>query len=158
VHDSEDDSERLWRKFTREPTIECFLRLRKSAPDIEFDVSLNGGIDHAFALESELSGYGIPPRLYTRVLDADPEAIDELCIILLENMRQEAALIAGGKTHLAGRKLTMPPHLRDWLTCCMIGAMGRYDNRYLSTNLIALLQFRLLPGRFDCREKGACPQ
>jgi hypothetical protein len=153
------DPELLAKQFKANPTLEEYLRIRKHHPDADFDVSFVGGIDHAFALEKLLQSHGISPHLYTWSLDANDAAIRQMSLIIMEDMRAEELLKIEGETHLASRRKVMPQHLRDWLTCCMLGSFSRYDAGSLCTDLIALLQFRLMAGAsrieeiVDMREK-----
>jgi hypothetical protein len=142
----QSDPELLAKQFKANPTLEGFLRLRAENPDQEFDVSLLGGIDHAFALGSLLEAFGIPPQLYAQTLDASEFAIAQMSLLIMQDMQAEVLLKLEGRTHLAARQTVMPQHLRDWLTCCMLGALSRTDDRTVGTDLLALLHFRLMPG------------
>lgn len=137
------DPEALAKSFKMEPTLQCFLDIRKNNPDLDFDVSFVGGLDHLYVLEKYIGYFGISPDLFTGILDASDESIRSMCMLIIEDILQEELLKREGETHVAARKRVMPKHLRDWLICTMLGAISRYGSNYICTDLIVLLQFRL---------------
>jgi hypothetical protein len=129
--------------YKRDPSIEHYVRLRREHPDAEIEVSVIGGIDQLFYMESELRRFGIDPELVSAALDADAEAISELSLQLMEKMIEGRRLTNEGKTHLVRRGLAIPDKLIDWIVTCSIDAMSWTDQLYIPRDLIVLIRERL---------------
>lgn len=129
--------------YKKDPSIELYLKLRREKPDAEIEVSVIGGMEQLFFLESELRKYGFDPNLVASVMDADPEAIGELSLQLMEKMIEAKDLAKNGKTHLARRGLAVPDKLINWLIACMLDALSWNDDLYIPRDLIVLIRERL---------------
>ena len=131
------------------PTIENYLRLRRSNPDDEIEVSVLGGIDALFAMQDELKQFGFDPDEIPAVLDADPEAISALSLKLLESIVEGKQLEERGETQTVRRGLVVPNKLIDWLICIMLEATSWNDREDIHRDLIVLIKERLLGGAYS---------
>jgi hypothetical protein len=57
--------------YGREPTIENYVRVRRSFPEVEIQISVFAAIDSPFRLEDHFRKAGIDPKLVLGALDAD---------------------------------------------------------------------------------------
>ena len=131
------------REYKRDPTIETYVRLRRADPSIEIEVSVIGGFESMFYMRDELERYGIDPDLLGGVLDADPEAIREISLRLMERMIEARALERAGETHLVRRGRAIPDKLIDWIICCALDALSWNDELRIPRDLIVLIRERL---------------
>src|SRR5690554_2129937 len=112
------------RAYKNSPTIEHYVRLRREDPETEIEVAVIGGLDQLFFMEPELRKHGFDPALVAGVLDADPEAISELSLQIMERMIEARNLTRAGQTHLGRRGLAVPDKLIKWLIGCMLDALS----------------------------------
>lgn len=146
MSDSEDDGgfNAVSKAFKSNPTLENYLALRRAHPDEEIEVAVFGGIDPLFAMEEELKKHSISAHpLMTGVMDADPEAVSELCLLLMEKIVAGRQLASAGETQLVRRGLAMPESLIDWLINVMLDAQSYYGILELNRDLIVLIRERL---------------
>lgn len=129
--------------YKKDPSIELYVKLRREDPDAEIEVSVIGGIEQLFYLEPELGKYGFDPALVAGAMDADPDAISELSLQLMEKMIGAKELAKSGQTHLARRGLAVPDKLINWLIACMLDALSWTDELYIPRDLIVLIRERL---------------
>jgi hypothetical protein len=133
----------LSRAYKNAPTIENYLRLRREHSDVEIEVAIIGGIDPLFHMEDELKRHGIPAPVVGGTMDADPAAISELCLILLEKIAEREKRKKEGETQLVARGLVIPDQLVDWLIAVMLDAQSWTGSLELSRDLIVLVRHRL---------------
>ncbi|ARQ59475.1 UNVERIFIED_ORG: hypothetical protein GGE64_002131 [Rhizobium etli] len=129
--------------YKNDPSIENYIKLRRENPDAEIEVGVIGGIDQLFFMESELRRFAIDPELVAGAMDADPSAISELSLQLMEKMIERRKLSKGGGTHLTRRGLAIPDKLIDWIICCSLDALSWTDNLEVPRDLIVLIRERL---------------
>src|SRR6185312_15741041 len=113
--------------YKKAPSIENYVKLRRQNPDAEIEVSVIGGMEALFALEGELRRYGVDPDLVASVMDANPQAISELSLQLLQKIIEARELKKKGKTHLMRRGLAVPDKLINWLVTCALDALSWND-------------------------------
>jgi hypothetical protein len=131
------------KSYKSDPSIENYIKLRREDPDAEIEVSVIGGIDQLFYMESELRRFGIDPELAVGAMDADPSAISELSLQLMEKIIERRKLSKEGGTHLTRRGLVIPDKLIDWIICCSLDALSWTDNLEIPRDLIVLIRERL---------------
>lgn len=131
------------RAFKDDPSLEHYLRLRRAEPDAEIEISTLNGLDACFAMQEEFERYGIDPLLVVSCLDADPDAISQLSLQLIEARIAARKLEDEGETQLARRGLIIPEKLVDWLIMLMLEGMSWNDQLAVHRDLIVLLRDRL---------------
>jgi hypothetical protein len=94
-------------------------------------------------MEGELRKYGFDPEMIASVLDADPEAISEVSLQIMEKLIEAKTLAKAGQTHLTRRGLAIPDKLVNWLIACMLDAVSWNDDLYIPRDLIVLIRERL---------------
>ena len=129
--------------YKLDPSLEHYLRLRRERPDAEIEVAVLGGIDQLFYLEPELKKFGIDPDLVASAMDANPDAISELSLQLMEKIIEARSLAQDGRTHLVRRGLAIPDKLVNWLIGCMLDGLSWNDELYIPRDLIVLIRERL---------------
>ncbi len=129
--------------YKKAPSIEHYVKLRRRDPGAEIEIAVVGGIDQLFFMEEELRKYGFDPEMIASVLDADPEAISELSLQIMEKMIEAKNLAKAGGTHLTRRGLAVPDKLVNWLIACMMDALSWNDDLYIPRDLIVLIRERL---------------
>ena len=99
---SDDDGSfnRVSKAYKANPTIDHYVKLRRKDPKAEIEIAVTGGLDQLYFMEEELNSYGFAPRLYASILDADPDAISELSLQIMEKMIEARVLEKAGETHL----------------------------------------------------------
>ena len=85
------------KRYKENPSIAHYLKLRREHPEAEIEISVSGGIDHLFFMQSELQRFGIDPQLVASVLDANSEAISEISLLLLEKLVQRDLALKSGR-------------------------------------------------------------
>ena len=139
----EDGFNELSKEYKRAPSIENYVKLRRENPDAEIEIAVLGGIEPLFYMESELRRYGIDPQLIASVMDADPAAISEISLQLMEKIIEARKLAKTGKTHLVRRGLAIPEKLIDWIINCSLDAVSWNDDLFIPRDLIVLIRERL---------------
>lgn len=129
--------------YKKAPSIEHYVKLRRADLGAEIEIAVIGGIDMLFFMEKELRKYGFDPEMIASVLDADPEAISEVSLQIMEKMIEAKNLAKAGQTHLTRRNLAIPDKLVNWLIACMLDALSWNDNLYIPRDLIVLIRERL---------------
>ena len=129
--------------YKQNPTLENYVRMRRETPDAEIEFSVLGGIEPLFYMQSELSRYRLDSNLMAAVLDADPDAIDEISLQLMEKIIDSRTLSQSGETHLIRRGLSIPDKLIDWVICCALDALSWNNDLHIPRDLIVLIRERL---------------
>jgi hypothetical protein len=129
--------------YKKDPSIENYVKLRRKNPDAEIEISVTGGLEALFYMEDEFRRYGIDPDLVLSVMDAEPDAISEISLQLMEKITEARNLTKAGETQLIRRGLAVPDKLIDWLIACSFDALSWYDRLYIPRDLIVLIRERL---------------
>ena len=99
-----------------------------------------GGFESMFYMREEFERYGIDPDLLGGILDADPEAVSEVSLRLMEKMIEAREMDSTGQTHLIRRGMAIPDCLIDWVISCSFDAMSWNDELEVSRDLIVLIR------------------
>ena len=143
ARDAEGKYNACTRAYKDNPSIELYLKLRRENPNNEIEISFLGGIDALFCLEPKLRKFGFDPQLVAKTMDADPDAISELSLQIMEKIVSARAVARRGKTHLIRRELAVPNSLIDWLIACMLEGLSWNDHLYIPRDLIVLIRERI---------------
>lgn len=135
--------EDLTKLYKTDPSIEHYVRLRREKPDARIEVGVIGGFDAMFYMREEFERYGIDPNLLGGILDADPEAVSEVSLRLMEKMIDARQMDGAGQTHLIRRGMAIPDRLIDWVISCSLDAMSWNDELEVPRDLIVLIRERL---------------
>ena len=141
--------------YKRAPSIEHYLRLRRTDPAAEIEVAVIGGMDQLFFMKGELRKYGFDPEMIASVLDADPGAISEVSLQIIEKIVEAKNLAKAGQTHLTRRGLAIPDKLVNWLIACMLDALSWNDDLYIPRDLIVLIRERLGGSNLEYEQASA---
>jgi len=147
--DAEGNYNACTRAYKDNPSIELYLKLRRENPDNEIEIRFLSGLEALFCLEPELRKFGFDPQLVASTMDADPDAISELSLQIMEKIISARAVARRGKTHLIRRKLAVPNNLIDWLIACMLEALSWNDHLYIPRDLIVLIRERMGTSKSD---------
>ena len=134
---------KLTRAYKNDPSIENYLKLRRRYPKAEIEIAVLGGIEPLFYMEPELRRYGIAPDLVAGVMDADPIAISEISLFLMEKIIEARTLSRAGESQLSRRGRAIPDKLVDWLINCSLEALSWNDDLHIPRDLIVLIRERL---------------
>jgi hypothetical protein len=130
-------------EYKNDPSIENYVRLRRSDPDAEIEVSVIGGFEAMFYMRDELERYGIDPDLLGGILDANVKAIEEISLRIMELITEAKALERTGETQIVSRGRAIPDKLIDWVICCSLDALSWNDELTIPRDLIVLIRERL---------------
>lgn len=131
------------REYSKNPSLETYLKLRTEQPTAEIEISTLGGIDALFAMQSELKKHGFDPDIIVKTFDADLQAISEVSLLIMSKLVERKKLESEGENQLISRGKAVPDKLIDWLICVMLDALSWTDNLEIPRGLIVLLQHRL---------------
>lgn len=139
-----DDINPLLLAHFNSPTIENWLACRKAGlrPNL---ISYNG-LDLMWGDEFPLNDYGISKSLFVGMLDLQEEYIEKISLLLIEDVIKSKALRQRGSSQISRRRLVIPEEVIDWLICQMVDCYRWHDEEKLSSDLLALIRFRLAPG------------
>ena len=129
--------------YKADPTIENYVNLRRADPEAEIEVAVIGGFESMFYMRDEFARCGLDPELLGGVLDADPHAIGEISLQILEQIIAGRLLEAAGATHLASRGQAIPDKLVDWVITCALDSLSWNDDLQIPRDLIVLIRERL---------------
>ena len=141
--DAEGKYNACTRAYKDAPSIELYVKLRRENPDNEIEISFLGGMEALYCLEPELRKFGVDPQLVASTMDADPDAISELSLQIMQKIISARAVARSGKTHLIRRQLAVPNELIDWLVACMLESLSWNDHLYIPRDLIVLIRERI---------------
>ena len=133
----------LSKAFKKNPNIDNYVKLRRENPNEIIEVGVSSGLEWLFSHEGTLEAVGIPLRLVGGILDADHDAISELCLLLLEKIVERKNLERGGQTHLASRGEAISDSLINFLICMILDSLDWNDYLVLPRDLIVLMRERL---------------
>jgi len=129
--------------FKADPSLETYVRLRRSNPTAELEVAVIGGFESMFYMREEFERYGLDPELLGGLLDADPDAISEIALSVMEALIEADKRERAGETHIVSRGEAIPPKLVDWIICCTLDSLSWNDCLNIPRDLIVLIRERL---------------
>lgn len=129
--------------YKKAPSIENYIKLRRENPNAEIEIAVLGGIEPLFYMEPELRRHGFDPKMVAGAMDANPAAISEISLQLMEKIIEARKLAQAGKSHLARRGLAIPEKLIDWLINCSLESLSWNDDLHIPRDLIVLIRERL---------------
>lgn len=145
-YDKEQFEVRL-REFYGDFSIEAYLQLRSDFPGVHIPIQRLGGLDAISPMEKRLEAFGIDGQTLAQVMDANPAAIETVCVVLLEQLARERLLQSEGKTQLQSRGLTPTTSVCFSFVCICFEAMEWNDDPQNISALHFLQQQLLLPGK-----------
>jgi hypothetical protein len=137
------------RSYKSNPTIENYVGLRRKHPKETIEVAVTGGLDWLFGNERTLEQFGISADLVAGTLDAEPHAISELSLQLLELIIERKRVERAGKTHVVSRKLAISDHLVNFLINQMLDALDWNGHLCIPRDLIVLIRHQTGGGNND---------
>jgi hypothetical protein len=150
---SDDDGfNALSKAYKKDPSIEHYAKLRRENPDVEIEVSIIGGLDTLSFMTPELEKYGFDPLLVADVMDADPAAISEVSLQLMERLIEARMLAKEGGTHLSSTGRVVPDKLVNWLIAVMLDSLSWNDSLHIPRDLIVLIRERVTGANADYRQ------
>jgi hypothetical protein len=84
----EDGFNELSKAYKDDPSIENYVKLRRGNPSAEIEVGVIGGMEQLMYMRRVLRRFGIDPQLVAGTMDADPDAISEISLQLMERLRR----------------------------------------------------------------------
>jgi hypothetical protein len=129
--------------YKADPTLETYVRLRRTDPSAEIEVAVIGGFESMFYMREEFERHGLNPELLGGLLDADPVAIGETALCVMEAIIASRQRERAGETQLVSRGEAIPPKLVDWIICCALDGLSWNDELHLPRDLIVLIRERL---------------
>jgi hypothetical protein len=129
--------------YKNSPSIDNYVKLRRENPNAEIEVAVIGGMEELMYMQHVLPQYGIDPHLVAKVMDADPDAISEISLQLMEKIIEARKLTKAGKTQLMSRGLAVPDKLVDWIITCSLDSLSWNDYLHIPRDLIVLIRERL---------------
>jgi hypothetical protein len=140
--------------YRREPTIENYVRVRRSFPEVEIQISQFTGPEMLFALEHNLKKVGIDPNLIAAALDADEPSIDALCLHLLELLIARGKLPRDGPKHIEKRRNAISDSTVNYLISEMLEALDWHDEMFrIPASLVVLIRHQLCALKPDLHEE-----
>jgi hypothetical protein len=138
----------------REPTIENYVRVRRTFPEVEIQISQFAGIEMLFALEDNFKKVGIDPNLIGAALDADEPSIDALCLHLLELLIARSRLPKDGPKHIEKRRNAISDSTVNYLISEMLEALDWHDETFrIPASLVVLIRHQLCAVKPDLHEE-----
>jgi hypothetical protein len=128
------------RAYKADPSLETYVRLRRSNPTAELEVAVIGGFESMFYMREEFERCGLDPELLGGLLDADLDAIGETALSVMEAMVGARKRERAGETHMVSRGEVIPPKLVDWIICCALDALSWNDTLEIPRDLIVLIR------------------
>ena len=129
--------------YKADPTLETYVRLRRSDPRAEIEVRVIGSFESMFYMRDEFERHGLDPELLGGLLDANVEAIGETALCVMEAMIAARQRERAGETQLASRGEAIPMKLVDWIICCALDGLSWNDDLQIPRDLIVLIRERL---------------
>jgi hypothetical protein len=147
-----DDFTRLVVAFRKEPSIENYVTIRKSFPELDIQIAMSGGIDALFSIEEKLREYGIDPGVVASALDGFEPNIDKLCLTLMDLIIARNSISGIGK--LQRRRAAISDAMIKYLLALMLEALDWCDEEVrVPASLILLLRHQLGPLKGDLHEE-----
>lgn len=136
--------------YRKDATIQNYLSIRQTFPEIEIQVARFGGIDALFSLEGDFKAQGINPDLIAGALDSNEPSIDALCLRLLELLAERDKLPKGGAGYIDQRRKAVSDTSVDYLIATMLEAYDWNEDVYrVPASLVVLIRHQLCGTRPD---------
>jgi len=133
----------LSKAYKANPSIALYVEMRRKHPAALIEVSTNYSMDWLCAYHETLEHYGIDPQIVAGCLDATPENIQELSLLLMENLIRRERLEVEGQVHVQSRDEIINDSLMNYLISMMLDALDWNDELHIPRDLIVLLKNRL---------------
>lgn len=130
----------LTQAYKANPSIELYVGLRRKYPKMLIEVATSASMDWLLANGELLESYGIDPQIVAGCLDACPDNIEELSLLLMENIVLRRKLEAKGETHVQSRAEIISDGLANYLTSMMLDALDWNDDLEIPRDLIVLIK------------------
>lgn len=130
----------LSKAYKANPSIALYVKMRRKHPKALIEVATSYSMDWLLAYGDTLGQYGIDPHLVAGCLDATPEYIQELCLLLMENLIEREKLETAGEVHVQSRAEIMNDSLMNYLISMMLDALDWNDELYIPRDLIVLIK------------------
>ena len=139
----EDGFNELSKAYKDDPSIENYVKLRRGNPRAEIEVAVVGGVKQLMYTQRVLRRFGIDPQLVAGTMDADPDAISEISLQLMERIIEARKLAKAGQAHAVRRGHAIPDKLVDWIITCSLDSLSWNDSLLIPRDLIVLIRERL---------------
>ena len=126
--------------YKADPSIELYVEMRREYPKMLIEVATSASMDWLLVNGDLLESYGIHPRIVAGCLDANPEDIEELSLLLMENFILRRKFEAEGKTHVQSREEIITDGLANYLISMMLDALDWNDDLDIPRDLIVLIK------------------
>lgn len=130
----------MTKAYKANPSIELYVEMRRKYPEMLIEVATSASLDWLFANGELLESYGIDPQVVAGCLDAIPENIEELCLLLMENFILRRKLEAEGESHVQSRDEIITDGLANYLISMMLDALDWNDELDIPRALIVLIK------------------
>jgi hypothetical protein len=138
--------------FRKEPSIEHYLAIRKSFPDVDIQVGLSGGIDPLFAIEGKCRQLEIDPALVAGAMDGYEPDIDDLCLVLMDRIVARKKISGIGAAQK--RRAAISDSMVNYLIAFMLDGVDWHNETIrLPASLILLIRHQLGPLKGDLHEE-----
>ena len=130
--------------YTRDPSIENYLRVRKTFPDVDIQVASFGGMEAVYKLEPEFRALGIDPGLVAGGMDGVEPSIDALSLRILECIADREK-ISDGPGHIEKRRAAISDSMVAYLIAIMLESYDWNDDETfrVPASLIVLVRHQL---------------
>ncbi|MDG1416849.1 MAG: hypothetical protein P8P99_03510 [Maricaulis sp.] len=125
------------------PTIENYVKLRRSNPENVEAVKITSGLDWLFSNSQHLTDMGIEPGTFAKALDANKPAISEVSLRLLELLVERQKLKSDGVTHAVGRGEAVSDSLVNYIISIMLDALDWAGGMTLPRDLLVLIRYQI---------------
>lgn len=129
--------EELKEEFRTNPSIENYVRLRRSFPDEHIPCVRFAGFRQLLCLKDDLTA-GIDAGVIYDAFDGDQHAVDKLSLLILERLVERRLLQAKGKTHLQARKAAISDAIVNYLINMMLEVIYRFELEFPSSLLVLI--------------------
>jgi hypothetical protein len=131
-----------FKAFQVKPTIEEYVRLRKTYPGFSQGIETTGGLEFVFAQQKQLRAAGLDPEVVAAALDDDERAQGQLSFQLLEKLLERKGLEKSGHSHVVSRKKGISDSLVNYLIGNMLDALDAAGG-FVVSDLIVLIKYQL---------------
>jgi hypothetical protein len=149
VTDEEANFKRDLFRFRSDYSIIRYLEMRQKYPNRRIPIDRLADLESIPVLEQELKDFGIDHNLLLGVLDADPVAIDTVCMIALLGLDESDVLKQEGRTQIQSRGLAPKYSTLHVLVCIIFEVMQAKKIPMDYSSLLLLTQKLLLSGITD---------
>ena len=133
-------------EYSRNPTIENYLRVRREFPEVEIEIAEFAGVPSLFALREEFENQGIDPRLVAGCLSANEPAIDALCLRLMELLVEREKISKHEPGHIQKRRATISDAMVNYLIVWILESIDSRERDVRIPASLPVLVRHLLTG------------